>query len=159
MHVEVWAAPDQGVPAAVSRHVAQVLRSLGYRVRLRVVPFASITRAMRRNFQLSVDGDWFPDYPAPSAYLPQFFGCGEGFSNGFVCDRALDRQMQRAATLQLTAPRRAASLWAAVNRRLVDRAYWVPTVNLRAPEFVSKRLRNYEFSPVQGFIADQVWLR
>jgi peptide/nickel transport system substrate-binding protein len=158
--VDVWGSPDQiGVPRQVSMHVAHVLRLLGYRVRLHLVPLASITLEMRRDFQLSVDGDWLPDYPAPSAYLPQFFGCGAGFSNGFVCDARLDRLMQEASRLQQSDPARAASLWAAADRRLVDRAYWVPTVNLRAPEFVSTRLRNYQFSPVGGFIADQVWLR
>ena len=34
-----------------------------------------------------------------------------------------------------------------------------PTVNVRAVEFVSKRVRNYRYSPVGGFIANQVWLR
>ena len=38
-------------------------------------------------------------------------------------------------------------------------AYWVPTVNPQEPELVSKRLRNYQFNPVWGFIADQAWLR
>lgn len=60
---------------------------------------------------------------------------------------------------QLTDPARAASLWAAIDRQLVDEAAWVPTVNVRAVEFVSKRIRNYQYSPVGGFIADQVWLR
>src|SRR5207237_9475741 len=142
-------------PEGVSRHTAHVLASLWYRVRLRLVRFASITRAMRRNFQLSVDGDWLPDYPAPSAYLPQFFGCGGGFGNGFVCDPILDQLMRKASRLEQADPARAAALWDAVDRRLVDRAYWVPTVNLRAPEFVSPRLRNYQFSPVNGFLADQ----
>jgi hypothetical protein len=45
-----------------------------------------------------------------------------------------------------------------VDHELVDRAVWVPMVNLRSTEFVSRRLRNYQFNPVGGFIADQVWL-
>jgi hypothetical protein len=32
-------------------------------------------------------------------------------------------------------------------------------VNLQEPELVSKRLGNYQYSPVWGFIADQAWLR
>jgi ABC-type transport system substrate-binding protein/DNA-binding SARP family transcriptional activator len=159
-HVEVWGAPDVGgVPPPVPRYVARVLRSLGYDVQLRLVPFASITSEARRHFQLSVDGDWLPDYPAPSAYLPGFFGCDGGFGNGFVCDPALDRAMARASALQLTDPARAAALWAGVNRRLVDQAYWVPTVSVHDVVFTSKRLRNVQFSPIGDFIADQVWLR
>jgi peptide/nickel transport system substrate-binding protein len=56
-------------------------------------------------------------------------------------------------------PSAAASAWAAIDREIVRRAYWVPTVNLQEPEFVSKRLGNYQYSPVWGFIADQAWLR
>jgi ABC-type oligopeptide transport system substrate-binding subunit len=114
---------------------------------------------MRRRLQLSVDGDWMPDYPAASAYLPQFFGCDGGNSNGYFCDRALDRRMLAATELELRDPTRASELWAAIDRRLVEEAPWAPTVNVHAPDIVSNRLRNYLFSPVGGFIADQVWLR
>jgi hypothetical protein len=40
----------------------------------------------------------------------------------------------------------------------VNNAYWVTTVNGHEPELVSKRLKNYQYSP-GDFIADQVWLR
>jgi ABC-type oligopeptide transport system substrate-binding subunit len=135
-----------------------VLRSLGYRTRLHLVPFSTLS-ALRARIQLSVDGDWSPDYPEPSAYLPGFFGCDGGFSNGYVCNRALDLEMRRATALQLRDPRRAAEVWTRVDHEITDRAYWVPTVSLRASEVVSKRLRNYQFSPVWGFIGDQAWVR
>jgi hypothetical protein len=32
-------------------------------------------------------------------------------------------------------------------------------VNSHPPEFVSKRLGNYEFHPIGDFIADQAWVR
>ena len=67
--------------------------------------------------------------------------------------------MQRASLLQLTDPVEAASQWTAIDHELTDRAAWVPTVNLAAIELVSKRVRNYRFSPVGGFIAHQAWLR
>jgi hypothetical protein len=41
----------------------------------------------------------------------------------------------------------------------VNNAYWVTTVNGYETELVSKRLKNYQYSPVEDFIADQVWLR
>ena len=108
---------------------------------------------------MCVDGDWLPDYPLPSAYLPQFFGCRGGYSHGYVCDAELDREMQQASALELEAPARAAALWAPIDRRLTDRAYWIPTVNVHPPELASRRLRNYEYSPVWDFIADQARLR
>jgi YVTN family beta-propeller protein len=157
--VDVWGSSDDLVPPQVPPYIAQVLRSLGYRVQLHLATLGSITPTMRRTFQLSAEGDWLPDYPAPSAYLPLFFGCGGGHSHGYFCDPRLDRQMRIATTLQLAHPARAAALWAAIDRQLTDQAAWVPTVNVRFAEFVSKRVRNYQFSPVGGFLPAQVWLR
>ncbi|HEY1001151.1 MAG TPA: hypothetical protein VGD83_16055 [Streptosporangiaceae bacterium] len=64
----------------------------------------------------------------PSPYLFQFFGCG-GTSNGYFCDPALDRAMQRASQLEFTDPARSAAAWAAVDRDLTNAAAWVPTVS------------------------------
>jgi ABC-type transport system substrate-binding protein len=99
-----------------------------------------------------------PDYPAASSYLPQFFNCDGGNGNGYYCDPALDRRMRRVGALQLSDSLRAAALWEAINRRLVDDAAWVTTVNLLAPELVSKRVRNYQYSPVGGFLVHKAWL-
>ncbi len=158
--VDVWGTTDSiAVPRELPAYFARVLRSLGYRTRLHLVPFPTLTTAFRERIQLSVDGDWQPDYPAPSAYLPSFFGCHGGFGNGYVCDPRLDLEMRRATVLQLQDPRRAAALWARIDHEIADRAYWVPTVSLRSPEIVSRRVRNYQHSPLWGFIAGQVWLR
>jgi peptide/nickel transport system substrate-binding protein len=158
--IDLWGLGDQlTIPRALPRYVASVLRSLGYRVRLHLVPGTRLTPALRRRIQISADGDWLADYPAPSAYLPQFFGCDGGLSNGYVCDRRLERLMARATRLQLSDPRRADAAWAVVDRRITDQALWVPTANLTAAELVSSRLRNYQFHPVWGFMADQAWLR
>jgi peptide/nickel transport system substrate-binding protein len=158
--VDVWGATDEFVvPPQEAFYIGDVLRSLGYHARVHSVRFASITEAIRRRIQLSVDGDWVPDYPAPSSYLPQFFGCNGGTSNGYVCNPGLDAEMAHALTLQLTNSVEAAALWRRIDQQITDDAYWVPTVDPRAIELVSTRLRNYEFSPVWGFIADQAWLR
>ena len=158
--IDVWGGNDElGVPRALPAYVASVLRTLGYRTRLHTVPLSSITYEQRRGFQLSVDGDWVPDYPAPSAFLPPFFSCRGGYTNGYVCDRALDRAMRAAAAAQLRDPGEAARLWAKADRMIVDRAYWVPTVISHAPTFVSRRLRNYQYNPVWDFVATQAWLR
>jgi peptide/nickel transport system substrate-binding protein len=158
--IDVWGASDNlGVPREVPRHVAAVLRSLGYRVGLHMVPFARLTPERRRRIQVSVDGDWLPDYPAPSSYVPQFLGCDGGLSNGYVCDRGLDLRMRDASALELAEPSRAAAAWARIDRYVTRRAYWIPTVLPRETELVSPRLGNYQFSPVWGFIADQAWVR
>ena len=158
--VDVWGSPDEGfVPSGVTAYFGSVLRALGYRVRLHLVARGAITDSMREGFQLSTDGDWTADYPDPSSYLPQFFGCGGGTSNGYFCDPALDRAMQRASQLELTDPARSAAAWAAVDHDLTDAAAWVPTVSLRTVDLTSRRLGNYQYNPVWGFLADQSWVR
>jgi hypothetical protein len=56
------------------------------------------------------------------------------------------------------ARRAATSTWESVDRELTDNAIWIPTVDTRDVEITSPPLRNYEFNPVWGFLADQAWL-
>ncbi|MBA3688840.1 MAG: hypothetical protein H0W81_08435 [Chloroflexi bacterium] len=48
--------------------------------------------------------------------------------------------------------------WAEVDRRVTDLVLWAPAVNYGS-DFVSARLRNYQFSVAAGFLADQAWVR
>jgi peptide/nickel transport system substrate-binding protein len=157
--VDLWGIGSAYVPATVPRYFAGVLRSLGYRVHLHLIPSLNAPPAMQNGFQLSTGGDWLAAYPDPSSYVPQFLGCGGGNSNGYYCNRRLDRQMHKAELLELIDPAKANTRWASVDRELTDDAAWVPTVNEREVDLVSKRLKNYEFNPVWGFLADQSWLR
>ena len=157
--VDVWGSPDEGfVPPGVAAYFAE--RAACPRLRRPPArrPVRHDHQSMRAGFQLSTDGDWLADYPDPSSYLPQFFGCGGGTSNGYFCDPALDRAMQRASQFGLTDPARSAAAWAAVDRQLTDAAAWVPTVSLRVVELTSQRLGNYQYNPVWGFLADQSWV-
>jgi YVTN family beta-propeller protein len=157
--IDVWGESDNPyIPPAVPAHLAAVLRSLGYHVHLHLAPGATITESMRRHFQLSVDGSWGADYPDPAAYLPQFFSCGGGNSPGYYCNPQLDREMHEAELLELNHPVKATALWATIDHQLTNNAAWVPTVNEREIDLVSKRLHNYEYNPVWGFLADQAWL-
>jgi peptide/nickel transport system substrate-binding protein len=158
--VGVWGVPDEGfVPPSTTAYVASVLRALGYRVRVHLISFATITEALWERVQVTTDGDWLASYPDPSSYIPQFFGCGGANSNGYYCNPALDHEMQQAQLLELNNPARAAAVWASVDRQLTDAAAWVPTVTLRDVELTSRRLDNYQYNPVWGFLADQAWLR
>jgi peptide/nickel transport system substrate-binding protein len=147
-----------GVPRELSHYIAAVLRSLGYRVHVRDLPQDELTPSLRRHANLTTDGDWLPDYPDPSSYFAQFFACNGAYDNRSFCDHALDTQMRRASLLELQDPLRATRLWTQIDHRIADEAAWVPLVNLQSVDIVSKRLRNYQFNPVWGFIADQAWV-
>jgi YVTN family beta-propeller protein len=157
--INVWGEPDEGyIPPAITTYVASVLRAIGYRTRVHLVPLATVTQAMRTHFQISTDGDWVAAYPSPSAYLPQFFSCGGSASNDFYCNHRLDREMQKATQLELSDPHKAANLWATIDRQLTNNAVWVPTVTASELDLTSGRLHNYEYNPVWGFLADESWL-
>jgi peptide/nickel transport system substrate-binding protein len=63
--------------------------------------------------------------------------------------------MTEATLLELQSPAQAAAVWTEVDHQLTDQAEWVTTVDLNEVDIISPRLRNYEFSPVNGFLADQ----
>jgi hypothetical protein len=63
--------------------------------------------------------------------------------------------MRQATLLENQSPVQAAVMWARVDRQLTDQAEWVATVDLNQVDIISKQLRNYEFNPVWGFVADQ----
>jgi hypothetical protein len=50
-------------------------------------------------------------------------------------------------------------MWAEVDHQLTDQAEWVATVDLDEVDIISSALRNYEFNPVNGFVADQAVVR
>jgi YVTN family beta-propeller protein len=157
--VDLWGSPDEGfIPPTEPEYIASVLRALGYNVHLHLVPFDSITTAMWRRFQISVEGDWEANYPDPSAYLPLFLTCGGSLSNGYYCNRALDREMQHAGQLELNSPPRATALWETIDRQLTNAAVWAPTVTFRDVEITARALHNYQYNPLWGFLADQSWI-
>jgi len=71
----------------------------------------------------------------------------------------VDRQIARAAAEQATDPAAAAAQWARLDRQLTDLAIWVPTVTANELDFLSSRVRNYQYNPVWGALIDQFWIR
>lgn len=114
---------------------------------------------MRAPFQLEAHGGWVADYPDPSSYIPQYFGCDGGLDIGYYCDPHLDRSIREASALELTNLAAATARQTAIDRQLSDDAAWAPTESLRNVQVVSQRLRNYQYNPMWGFLADQAWLR
>ena len=156
--VTVWDSRDAGNPTSVDEYVARLLRGLGYRASVRLIPhhafFDSHPRVFKR-IQL-IQGGW-----GDTAYgfFAAWFSCRNAFNHGWFCDRRVASENSDAESLAETSPRGAASAWAAIDRQLVGEAAWVPLVDLKGIDFVSARVRNYHFHPYSGMIADQLWLR
>lgn len=67
--------------------------------------------------------------------------------------------MLKAARLATNDPSRSHELWSQIEHDLVDRAVWVPLVNLLLVTLASQRLGNFLFSPAWGPLIDQMWVR
>lgn len=161
-HVELWAFRDDGaIPPTVIRYIGSVLRGLGFRVHLGWTTHSGYHRLpadLRRSIQL-LPNAWYADFPAPSDFFDLYIACKGPNNGGRFCDPDLDSAMQRAAALEVTDPQRASEFWSRIDRRAVDEAAWIPLVNPRVFDFVSRRVENYQHNPMWGFLADQVWLR
>ena len=154
--------------ASLNPVIAEALRAIGYRVRVRSVP-------MEEYFPLVSDGRnrvqigptaWAADYPSDSSFLSINFSCRSlrqgpiGNANySQYCDPRLDALMRRAAEEQTNDPATADALWAQAERRVLDGAAAVPLFNPISTELVSARVRNEQQNPQWGFLPDQAWVR
>jgi peptide/nickel transport system substrate-binding protein len=148
-------------------YVGGVLRALGYRARLRVIDSSRVYREVgnpRYHLQLILDGGWLPDYPSPYNFFHVLLSCAAVHAPAranwaFFCNRRIDGDMDRAHSLETGDPKRAALLWARVEREVVDQAPIIPYVNTRNVDFVSRRVGNYQYNPQWGALLDQLWVK
>ena len=158
--VVVWGwTDDPTIAPAVVRYVTSVLRRLGYDARTHLVPHDALHRAPERVFRRIqlIFAAWGGD--TASGFFGTWFACSGSANHGFHCDPKLDRLMERAQLLKAARPREAIALWERLDRRLTERAVWLPMINEHALDFVSERVRNYQVHPYWGVIVDQLWLR
>jgi peptide/nickel transport system substrate-binding protein len=156
--VILWSwSDDPEITPELARYFVGVLRDLGYRARLKLVTHASLhdpPASVFARIQL-IPAAWGD---TPQGFFRTWFACDGPNVHGWFCDRRLDRWMRRAQALKATRPRAAAELWARIDRALVDRAAWVPTVNEHFVDLVSARVRNQQGHVYWGLFADQLWL-
>jgi len=76
------------------------------------------------------------------------------------CDPRIDRQIAQASSEQTTNPDAAGGLWERIDRQTVNQAPWVPLVNTKVVDVLSKRVGDYQYSPDGlGILIDQLWVR
>ena len=76
-----------------------------------------------------------------------------------VTDTAL-LALAATAPAQATNPDAARGAWERVDRQTVDHAPWVPLVNPKVVDVLSKRVGNYQYSASgMGMLIDQLWVR
>jgi peptide/nickel transport system substrate-binding protein len=155
--------------APAGSYLVSVLRRLGYKARLRELRaqdyYAANLAHSTQTWQVGGLG-WNADYPSPTDFFRPLLTCtsyhhprsGDANANGF-CDPQIDDQITRALALQTSDPQAAATLWSKIDRAVVNEAPWVTLGNNENVDFVSKRVRNYQYNPQWGPLFDQMWVR
>jgi YVTN family beta-propeller protein len=170
MRVE-YVVPESDNPLTpkIARYFVRLLRELGYRSSLRIIPdfsdYLGYVADSRHEAQIGHAG-WIGEKLVPSDFLQRLFSCASflpqtsaNWNFSQFCSPEIDLQMKRAAAAQTTDPARANDLWAEVDHALVDRAVVVPTISPRYPVFVSDRVGNYQSHPLWGTLLDQLWVK
>jgi YVTN family beta-propeller protein len=167
MAVDVWDTPTPANAREQGRYVTALLRRLGYRASLHLLPDREFLRYTddSRNHAQVVAGGWGADYPSPSSLIGRLTcsafisNSTSTYDNSQFCDPRIDRQIARAQVLQTTDRRRAIEAWERLDREITNRAIWLPTVTGTLTDIVSKRVGNYQFHAFWGVLADQLWVR
>lgn len=160
MPVRVW---TDTIKVRYGRYFADLLRSLGYRTSLRVLPvgpdYYQAVGDSRTQAQIGTNG-WLADYPTPMTFIDPIFSCRGrrprspiNLNLSQLCDRALDRATRRAQA------RGVATAWLPAQRRLTQLA---PAVSFTIPRRIvisSDRTGNVEQHPVWGPMLERTWVR
>jgi ABC-type transport system substrate-binding protein/DNA-binding SARP family transcriptional activator len=169
MKITVWdVSPSPQGAIKEAAETVRALRQLGYRASLRLLPpstYFAVTSDSRNHAQV-IDGGWSADYASADDFIGKltcaYFVPGDSVATddaGGFCDPGLDRQIAGAAAEQTSNPAAAATQWARLDRQLTDLAIWIPTVTPNVIDFLSSRVRNYQYNPVWGALIDQFWIR
>jgi YVTN family beta-propeller protein len=146
----------------------KLLRSLGYRAGLKLISgprYFALASDSRHNVQMGFTA-WSSDYPVASGFFTPLLTCASFLpgsplnsnASGF-CDPRIDRELKRALAEQTSNPQAAKAILAQVDRQIVDEAPYVPLVNPKIINVLSKRVGNFQFSPMWSLLIDQLWVR
>jgi len=72
------------------------------------------------------------DYLAESGFIPSLVACDGSFNLSQFCDPEIDARMRKAARLATIDPQQSHELWSEIEHDLVDRAPWVPLINIQS---------------------------
>ena len=137
---------------AETKYVASVLRDIGYRPVTHLLTggigaYLHFIGEPSHRVQMCPTPGWIPDYPSPDAYFDFLFSCQpatQGNNNSHYCRPDVDELVAEAKSTQLTDPPEALALWERIDRRIVDDAPIVPTVNEVINVFTSTRVGNVQ---------------
>jgi peptide/nickel transport system substrate-binding protein len=152
------------VDKALGLYFVGLLNQLGYKATLQALS-ADIQYPYAQNSKNHVQfafSSWYQDYPAASDFLNILLGCGSFHpsSNSSpniaeFCDKGIQAKMDQAGKTGITDPAGGNKIWTQVDKEVTDQAPWVAMFNPKYLDFLSNRVKGYQFSPQWYFLLDQ----
>jgi peptide/nickel transport system substrate-binding protein len=149
---------------ALGLYFVGLLNKLGYKATLQALS-SDIQYPYIQNSKNHVQfafSDWFQDYPAASDFLVILLGCKSIHPNSNsspniaqFCDKKIQAKMDKAGKTGITDPAAGNKIWAQVDKEVTDQAPWVSMYNPKYIDFLSSRVKGYQFSPQWYFLIDQ----
>jgi peptide/nickel transport system substrate-binding protein len=149
---------------ALGLYFVGLLNKLGYKASLQALS-PDIQYPYCQNSKNKVQfcwSSWYQDYPAASDFLNILLGCGSFIPNSNAspniaefCDKGIQAQMDAALQQGITDPSGANTKWQAIDKAVTDQAPWVALFNPKYIDFLSKRVKGYQFSPQWYFLLAQ----
>jgi peptide/nickel transport system substrate-binding protein len=149
---------------SLGNYFVSLLNQLGYKATLQALS-PDIQYPYCQNSKNKVQfcwSSWYQDYPAASDFLNILLGCASYIPNSNAspniaefCDKGIQAQMDQALQQGITDPSGANEKWKAVDRAVTDQAPWVALFNPKYIDFLSKRVKGYQFSPQWYFLLGQ----
>jgi peptide/nickel transport system substrate-binding protein len=106
---------------------------------------------------------WYQDYPTPSDFLNVLLGCGSIHPGSDAspniaefCDQSIQAQMTKASGLGVTDLTAANKIWGQVDHEITDQAPWVDLYNPKQIDFLSSRVKGYQWNPQWYILIDQL---
>jgi peptide/nickel transport system substrate-binding protein len=152
------------VDKAYGLYFVGLLNKLGYKAQLQALS-PDIQYPYCQNSKNKIQfcySSWYQDYPAASDFLNILLGCSSFVPNSNAspniaefCNQPIQAQMNAALQQGITDQSGANTKWAAVDKAVTDQAPWVSMFNPKYLNFVSKRVKGFQFSPQWYFLIDQ----
>ena len=149
---------------ALGLYFVGLLNQLGYKATLQALsPDIQYPYCQNSKNQIQFCwSSWYQDYPAASDFLNILLGCGSFIPNSNAspnisefCNKPIQAQMDQALQQGITDPTGANKKWEAIDKAVTDQAPWVSLFNPKFIDFLSKRVKGYQFSPQWYFLLAQ----
>ena len=159
-------ALDSPAHLAVGAYFENLLNELGFEASMQPISLEELNTLDGYTADVQMIGFWWYSYPVPGAFISSIFTCPgyppeptSWYNFAAFCDRDIDALALRASDVHATDPSAANTLWAEVDRLIVDQSPAVAAFNPIELAFVSKSVGNVQLHPVLRLLIDQLWVQ